>query len=193
MAHVVLAVAVAVWAGVAPSVPSSVTLSSTGHNITFSEPVPLGNVRWGVTDTIDFDSNGSFAVVVGEPRRTLATSDGGRSFVVASSANNTVPLGTNVIRVPGGLHPLAHDFGNVSHALHSPGANYWESTGDGTVRTWWQDTPVVFELPMHLGCDAKYSTCPLRLQGSGVVRFGDGTMLQSAIVYTKSAPLVEVD
>jgi len=41
---------------------------------------------------------------------------------------------------------------------------------------------------MHLGCDAKYSTCPLRLQGSGVVRFGDGTMLQSAIVYTKSAP-----
>jgi hypothetical protein len=45
-------------------------------------------------------------------------------------------------------------------------------------------TQVTFRgLPAPIACDPSYGACPIRLQGSGTVQFGDGTLLQSAIVY----------
>lgn len=181
----------AVVAAAAACLGTSCTSMATAdphHNITFRPPVYLGAVGWGLTDTVNF-GNGTFAVVVagaaGVGTRTLLSRNGGVAYT--NAANATAVLGTNTIRMPG-QYPTAHDFGTVGNgALRSPTARYWELRGrqETEVHTYTRDTPVVFQgLPMHLKCDAKYSTCPIRLQGSGAVRFGDGTLLQSAIVYT---------
>ena len=51
------------------------------------------------------------------------------------------------------------------------------------------DRPVSFGgLPVPIHCDKSYGACPIRLQGSGLVRFGDGTLLQSAIVFYDGVP-----
>ena len=148
---------------------ASVPQAHGTHNITFNPPVYLGHVSWGVTDTIDFDSKGSFAVVVKAVKavkakagatstaRTLVSHDGGVTYKAATA---TAPLSTNTIAVQG-QHPAVHDFGNASVTLHSPEANYWalQDGGAGALQAYSKPTPVVFEgLPMHLRCDAKYGT-----------------------------------
>ena len=88
-----------------------------------------------------------------------------------------------------------HDFGNVSAhraqepaagwtSLSSPASTSWALSPDGTVTATATEQPIRFSgLPVPIHCDKSYGACPIRLQGSGLVRFGDGTMLQSAIVF----------
>jgi hypothetical protein len=154
-------------------------------NITFQPPVLLGPARWGVTMFSPF-SNTSWAVQM--PDGLALTTDGGQSY--AKPRPNAPHIGSNLVRAPTGE---LHDFGNVSAHRSSGGpwtsvtssvATFFSVGASGTVEAETRPTPVTFRgLPTPIACDPSYGTCPIRLQGSGSVTFGDGSLLQSAIVY----------
>ena len=112
------------------------------------------------------------------------------------------PLASNIVPTLGEGAAL-HDFGNVSahnSALPAGGvtsvtsatATYWSlpppaapwAATPPAVSVETKHTPVVFRgLPVPVHCDGSYGTCPIRLQGSGAIVTGDGSLVQSAIVY----------
>jgi hypothetical protein len=104
------------------------------------------------------------------------------------SAHHPVPAG-GVTRAtaPGAIYWTLQTAAAAAAAGSGPvGRSIRAETGPATptlsVKT--KSTPIVFQgFPVPLQCDKGYGTCPIRLQGSGSVLAGDGTMLQSAIVY----------
>jgi hypothetical protein len=125
------------------------------------------------------------------PEKMQLTTDGGRTY--REQPLGAAPIASNLVPGPSG----PHDFGNISAhrsepgpwtALSSSSATVW-SVEDGELRSRTEHTSVSFSgLPVPIHCDKSYGTCPIRLQGSGLVRFGDGTLLQSAIVFYDGVP-----
>ena len=157
-------------------------------NVTFHPPVPLGTAKWGVTMFAAFNHS---AHAIQMPDSMQLTLDGGKTYT--KQPLGAAPIGSNL--VPGAGGP--HDFGNIS--AHQSGPGPWTSVSTRSATVWSVDggalrsrtvgTTVSFSgLPVPIHCDKSYGICPIRLQGSGLVRFGDGTLLQSAIVFYDGVP-----
>lgn len=160
-------------------------------NVTFHPPVPLGEARWGVTMFAAFNHS---AHAIQMPAAMQVTLDGGATYTKQPMLGRVVPVVSNLVPGPSG----PHDFGNIS--AHQSGPGPWTSLASATSTTWRLDAKgtlstvtsskaVTFSgLPVPIHCDPSYSTCAIRLQGSGIVAFGDGSLLQSAIVFYNGVP-----
>ena len=158
-------------------------------NVTFHPPVALGEAKWGVTMFAAFNHS---AHAVQMPGAMQVTTDGGATYT--KQPLGSVPICSNLVPGPHG----PHDFGSVSAHQSGPGpwtslssatSTRWQLDAAGTLSTVTESKAVTFSgLPVPIHCDPSYGACALRLQGSGLVTFGDGTLLQSAIVFYDGVP-----
>eukprot|EP00039_Didymoeca_costata_P001094 m.49677 g.49677 ORF g.49677 m.49677 type:complete len:372 (-) comp10623_c0_seq3:173-1288(-) len=174
----------------------SLAVMTGAQEAMFHTPVSLGTTRWGVTETVNLNNEGMFAVVL--PEHTMITTDGGKSFTAAPDA--TIALGTGLVSTfpqDNTVKYSLHDFGNSSahnpvtgtSRIVSPFANFWEYTNDGKLVTSVKNKTVTFQgFPTPIHCDPSYGACPLRLQGTGSVRLHDGTFVRSGIVFYDGTP-----
>jgi hypothetical protein len=178
--------------------------------VVFQAPVSLGPADWGVTMFASF-TNDAFAVQVGSVsvqiicvsnpatsylQNMMLTANGGQNFSRAYVVNDTIGaqsgITSNLIHANADSTTV-HSFGTVAERPHSGNSSEaWthflsnSSTffvleeNASAIRVITNDTQISFRgLPRSTHC-GKFA-CPIRLQGSGSVTFGDGTQVNHCI------------